>query len=207
MEAKKLESHVCLGMDGVYVELKVRANEDDFDYYVFPKHIVEKTIFCLEKANISYDDVPADSELFQRLPAVESKYSVEEYDESDCVALNSKIDIDDLYEIIAYIEKHPQEQISIVLYKNSELPEFQNLLNNQSKELYSPEMQALLIEYMKILLDMSVSDRLGKIVEYMERGSFAKLLKLYSTNVIEYILSNVTKRLETELREEMVADV
>ncbi len=194
-------------MDGVYVELKVRANEDDVDYYIFPKHIVENVICCLKKANIPYDVISADSEIFRRLHVVESKYSVEKYNESDCVALSSNVDIGELYEIISYIEQHPQEQISVVLYKNSELPEFQNLLNNQSKELYSPEMQALLIEYMKILLDMSISDRLGTIVEYMERGSFAKLLKLYSTNVIEYILSNVTKRLETELREEMVADV
>lgn len=206
MEVRKLDINSLLETDDVYVELKVRANEDDLDYYVFPRCVVDKAIGYLEKANIDCEAIPANSEIIRCLPIVESKYSVEEYDESDCIAVNSKVDIAELYEIIDYIEQHPQEKILVALYKNSELPEFQNLLNNQVKEMYSPEMQALLIEYMKILLDMSRSDRWRKIVEYMERGSFAKLLKLYSTSVIEYILSNVSKKLEAELRDEMLED-
>ncbi len=205
MEAIRIDSNVLRNSDE-YFEIKVRARENDYAYYVFPKPIVEKALYWLKNSDIYYDAVRTDSEVMEKLFVEDSKYSTDGYSESECIALESDVDINDLYELIEYIEQHPQAKFLVELYKNSELPEFQDLLNDQFKEQYSPEIQVLLIEYMKTMLDMKASDRMYKIIDYMEKASFAKLLKSYSVNVVEYILSNVTKRLAEELREEMAAD-
>ena len=44
------------------------------------------------------------------------------------------------------------------------------------------------------------------IIDYMEKASFAKLLKAYSSIVVEFILAGVSSRLEMELREEIADD-
>lgn len=204
MEVIVLDVARALGGEGTFVELKVRKNEFDYDYYVFPKHVVEKTIICLKRSDIYCDDVSADMEEIQNLPIEESKYSVEEYDEADCVAVHSDIDINELYEIIEYINMHPDYKISIVLYKNSELPEFMDLLSDKAKKECTIEIQAVLSSYMRLLLDMSVSDLARTIIDYGETASFGKLLNMYTEDAIEYICNHVTKRFETELREEML---
>ena len=189
-----------------FVELKVRSKEFNSDCYLFPRHVIEKTIGCLEKSDIYYYSVPANSEEINNLLIVESKYSVDKYDKKDYLAFHSSIDINEIYEIIGYIEKHPNERVTVVLYKNSELPEFAELLSDKAKNECSTDIQAVLTSYMKLLIDMSVSDLASAIMDYGETASFGKLLKMYSKNVVEYILSHVTKRFEVELREEMLKE-
>lgn len=206
MEVITIDTASFLGTNEKYVELKVRKKEFNYDYYVFPKHVIEKTISALKKSNIYCDDISGDSHNIQNVPLAESMYSVEAFDESDCVAVHSEVDIDEIYQIIDYIDQNPDKHISIVLFKNSELPEFKELLSDAGKNECSVDMQAILKSYMKLLLDMSVSELTGTIMEYSENASFGKLLNMYSEVVVDYILDHVTKRFETELRKEMLCD-
>lgn len=205
MEAKVLDIAGFGGPEN-FVELKVRSKEFNYDYYQFPRHVIEKTIDCLKRSDVYCDEVSADSEEIHNLPLVESKYSTDKYDEEECLAVNFSVDINEIYEVIDYIEKHPNERVTVVLYKNSELPEYADLLSYKAKNECSTDIQAVLNSYMKLLIDMSVSDLASAIMDYGETASFGKLLKMYSKNVIEYILSHVTKRFEMELREEMLKD-
>lgn len=203
MEVITIDTASFLGTNEEYVELKVRKKEFNYDYYMFPKHVIEKTISALEKSNIYCDDISGDSHNIQNVPLDESVYSVEAYDESDCVAVHSEVDIDEIYQIIDYINRNPDKHISIVLYKNSELPEFKELLSDTAINECSVEMQAILKSYMKLLFDMSVSELAGTIIDYCKNASFGKLLNMYSEAVVDYIFDHVTKRFETELRKEM----
>jgi len=189
-----------------YVELKVRPKEFNFHYYLFPKCVIEKTIYWLRNSDIDLDDIPVNEETMNNFSMVESKYSIEEYDEDDCVAVQTIVDINELYEIITYLEKNPDEKIDIVLYKNSELPEFKDLLSDKAKTECSIEIQAALSSYMKLLLDMSFSGLADTIIEYGETASFGKLLKMYNEYVVQFIFSHISNRFETELRKEMLED-
>lgn len=204
MEAIVFDTAGLIGTNETFVKLKVRSNEFYYDYYVFPKCVIEETIICLKRSDIYCDAVSADLEEIYNLPLAESKYSVEEYDEADRIAVYTNVDINELYEIIDYIKKHPDYKVTIVLYKNSELQEFKDLLSDRAKNECTIEMQTVLSSYIKMLLDMSVSDLARAIIDYRESASFGKLLNMYSVNVIDYICSHVTKRCEKELREEML---
>ena len=184
------------------VLIEVRGNREN-EHYLFPKKEIEKTIKTIKASKIYCDDIPADSKVCNILALHESKFSVEDYSESEVIALNSGIDIKELYEVIDYINSHPNEYIRIRIFLNSELPEFKEVLNKDIMNLLPKEQKSLLVKYMKTLLDLSDSDRLKKIVDYMEQASFGKLLLYYSNDIQNFILENVTKRMYTEIKGEM----
>lgn len=185
-----------------FVIIKVRENEEN-DFYLFPRKDIEKTIAIVKASKIFCDAFSADSNICTMLPLCESKISVESYDESEVIALNCGIAIEEIYHLIDYIENHENEVIRIQIFKNSELPEFEELLSKNANEKLSMEQKTLLKEYMKVLLDISDSDRLEKILDYWKQASFGKLLLNYSKEVQDFIFHHVTKRMENELKEEM----
>lgn len=202
MEVSKFDAS-RFGGNGIITELKVRASDGDYNYYLFPRHVLEKTLAVLKESKIYYDAIPADSNAFSYIIHAESRYGVLEYEESECLAVHFEVDINEIYEIIEYIDQFEAERITVIFFKNSELPEFQELLSARGRDEYSAEIQALMSSYARLLIDMHIAELGIVITDYMEHASFGKLLNVFSETVVEYICKNVTKRLEIQLREEM----
>lgn len=204
MEIRDAHEQINLFNGKKAVRIKLREAEDDaYCFYCYPKKVIENTLRVIEKSSIDLDYLSADDHRISALPLKESAYSVEEYDESEVYVVQCKIKPEELCELIEYVNSHPEEEIKLALYANSELPEFKQLLDPKVEQNMQPEIAEALKQYMKYLLDLSYSERYKKIMEYEEESSFGKLLRLYAGQVQEFILNNVTKRTEIELRKAM----
>lgn len=114
MEVIALDTRL-ITVEGKFVEIKVRSNEEDYKYYLFPTEVIEGTLNLLKENEIHVDDIPATSRILANLPLAESKYSVEELPESMCTALHSEVDINEIYELIDYASAHEDEIITVTL--------------------------------------------------------------------------------------------
>ena len=226
--------------------IRLRPDTDDFDYWIYPADVVEKTVTLLTKSRISFDLVTGNSEHFDMIPLASSSFDNDELERKDAVAIQCGIDSADLDEAVRYINDHDNvERIEVM--KRSELPEFDDLMKkseppeyddlmdpsldeqvrailklakfsdgsyltnivpgseklNDPESTLSPEIRAVLDEYMRNLLDMSDANRMRAMMKYDEKASFWKLLRLYSKEVQEFILEHATQRYAEELRKEM----
>ncbi|SCY82538.1 hypothetical protein SAMN02910292_03092 [Lachnospiraceae bacterium XBB2008] len=86
--------------------IKVRSNDDDLDYHLFPVKVIEKTLNLLRDSSIPFDAIRGDDEHISMVPLAESGYNVEDLDASQVVAIQSKVDIADLFMITKYVNTH-----------------------------------------------------------------------------------------------------
>ena len=182
--------------------VKVRKDEEDFHVYLFPEEVAEKTVELLKSSDIFCEDTPA--ELAVEHPMLssllaESRFDVSELEETECVAIECPVEINDLCDLIEYVNSHRDEKICVELFRISELPEYQVLLSEKTEKTYSPEIKEALKEFMRTLLDLSDGDRFRKIYSFNEKADFGKLLNLYSPNVQEFIGDHVSKRFRSEV--------
>ncbi|MBO4900016.1 MAG: hypothetical protein J5509_06970 [Lachnospiraceae bacterium] len=185
------------------VTLKLRPDDDNFDYRIYPAKTVEKTVALLTNSGIYFDLVPGDSEHFGMIPLVPSAFDNDELEQMDAVALMCQIDGADLDEAVRYINEHDDAD-RIIVMKRSELPEFMDLLDEEKVRGLSPEIREVLCIYMRNLLDMTDGDRMRSIIDFDEKNSFGRLLLCFSRAVQEFILNHVTNRFEQKLREDMM---
>ena len=80
------------------VALKLRPDDDNFDYRIYPAKTVEKTVALLTNSGIYFDLVPGDSEHFGMIPLVPSAFDNDELEQNDAVALQCLVDGEDLDE-------------------------------------------------------------------------------------------------------------
>lgn len=192
------------------IELKVREKED-FYYYCFPKEIVEKTLDILKesstKSSLYLDYLLADAPNCKNLMLVESKYSVEEYDESEVYAVNTNIKIEELYKVIEFINEYtsdnPNDVVMVSLLAMSELPEYKEILNKEAAEKLMPVIKDVLTQYIKMILDMNDGDRYRQLIVLYEKGSVSPLLKLCTNEVQSFILEHTSIRFSEEIKKEM----
>ncbi len=185
-----------------YEEIKVRPDDIDVDYWVFPASVIAKTIELLKKSDIDFEALPGDFDHVSILPLAASSYDSDELAPSDAILLRCSIEEEDLERAVEYINTH-ESALRITVLKNSELPEFEFLLDEKENEDLSSELKEVLCAHMRLLLDMTDGDRMRAIYDYDEKASFAKLLKRYSPAVREFILNNVTKRYSAEIQKAM----
>ena len=183
-------------------KLYVRKNEET-DYYLFPENEVKEVISFLEKNGLLCDVVPAASKDFRMLSLIPSKYEVGDLSVWDVVALYTDVQIDDLYELIEYLRREQSENVTLKFYKNSELQEFSVLLNEKAQKELSPEYQEVFCGYMKLLLDMEDSERMGQLCQYSNQDNIARMLGFYTETVQDFILSHVTRKMEKDIRHSM----
>ena len=185
-----------------FEEVRVRPDDSDYDYWIYPASVIGKTIDILKKSGITIDAQRADFEHTDMLPLKASSYCYEGLSRTDAIVLQSLTDAADLERAVEYINSHDGvERISIMKY--SELPEFAELLDESAVSGTDPEIRAVLDAYMRSLIDMTDGDRMGAILKYEEKADFAKLLLSYSEPVREFVLNRVSSRFETELRDRM----
>ncbi len=182
--------------------IKVRYNENDYTFYLFPLTAIEDVIRVMEEAQVYHKVIPCvNADVLSKLPVEESQISIEGYDESECVALHSSIDINELYEMMDFISKNPGMKLDIQAFKNTELPEYQDVLNEKARRELTVEQQAVFSGYMRALLDMNKSDLAGMILEFSERSGFDHLLRYYTDTVRGYIYDNISKRMAAMISE------
>ena len=159
----------------------------------------------LQKSEIYFEAVPANSEHLSVLPLRLSKYDIGEYDEIDVVALFTDIQIDELYDVMEYLHAHENQCGNLILKicKNSELPEFRTVLNEKAMYELAPEYQQVFGGYMKLLLDLNDSDRIKQLMEYSDQKEIAKMLLHYTDEVREFILDHVTTRMAGDITGEL----
>ena len=187
-------------IDGYYsVKVRNLYDKEEGIAYSFPDKVVKNTIDIIHKSGLHAVVAPlteADKYIFVDLrPGIE----INGYDESECVLMISDIYIDDLLELISFVNSHPEAKgIHVNFFSLSELPEFSILLNDKALNMteLSPEIRLALEEFMRILIDQNISDVQRKIRDLIvEKAEFLDLLKLYSPQVQRFICSNVSKRI------------
>ena len=184
------------------VEILVRKDDNGYTHSLIPVKFLEKTIELLKKNKINYDAVRADSRDIRYLRIQESRYSVEEYSESEVYAFLSSIKLDELYELIDYLDKlDDKTYVKLRFYKNSELPEYQKLLDEEACARVDDTIKTVLYEYMKLLIDMEVSEALANIINLIDTGKIGHLLRYYTKDVQELVISRSSLRTQAEIRE------
>lgn len=183
--------------------IKVRPNDGDYDYYLFPVSDVERVIELLKQSGIDHDVIRTDDRAFNMIPIGESGYDIEGLDRSQVVALYTAVDISDLLLLIDHINNN-EDSFKVVLYKNSELPEYAELLCREKTEALPAEVREALKEYMKYVLDMKAGDLASHVLDYSERASYGMLLNLYSKAVQDYVLDHVSARHAEEIRADII---
>ena len=208
MEVMEIQDELTLSILGTFsdsesntkfYEVKVRADDDDSYFYLYPEELIGKTVETLRTSGINCDVAEMRDIATGMVPLGEGRYTFDNVGAQSVVAMYSPVAYSEIFELIDFINSN-EGKISVKLYKKSELPEFAELLSEKTKSELPLEIQIVLCEYMKSLLDVIDGERLRKIMEYHEQAPFGKLLKLYSGNVQEFMLDHVTKRLEQEIR-------
>lgn len=212
--------------DGI-TELRLRPDDDDVDYWIYPEHVVEKTVELLTKSGIFFDLVTGDSEHFSMIPLASSAFDSDELKQEDAVAIQCCVDSADLDEAVRYVNEH-NDVDKITIMKRSELPEYSDTVVEpaQDKELKAllelsssgdgyfltecstdseelSDVKVVMDSFMKTLLDMTDGNRWRAMMAFEEKASFGKLLRLYSKSVQEFILDHTSKRHAEALRKEM----
>ena len=181
--------------------IKVHPNDDDLDYHLFPIKVIEKTLNLLRDSSIPFDAIRGDDEHISMVPLAESGYNVEDLDASQVVAIQSKVDIADLFMITKYVNTH-EGPFKVSLLKAADLPKFSDYLSPKAQESLPSEIQEALRRYMRMLINMTDGERVRCILDFSENASFGNLLCYYNDQVKEFILSHVSKRHAEELRKE-----
>lgn len=184
------------------IEIKVRP-EDDYTSALIPIEFAEPTLSILKNSDIYMEVVRCDSSDFIHCIVEEVKYDIEPYDESEVYAVMVLVERNELYDLIDFVNANRDKEILVRKYKNSELPEHQELLNEEAKKVLSEDEKNSLMSYLINILDMNDGNRCGAIIAYMEDKSFAELLLYCTESVREFILYRVTKRMEGVLRKEI----
>ncbi len=181
--------------------IRVRPNDDDYEYYLFPVKAIQKTLDLLRESSIPFDAIRGDDEHISKVLLAASGYNVEDLDASQVVALQSKVDIADLILLVEYVNTH-EGPFTISLIKVADLPKFSDYLSPKAKDSLPSEIQEALRRYMMMLVDMTDGERVRCIVDFSENASFWNLLYYYNDQVREFILSHVSKRHAEGLRKE-----
>ena len=207
MERRSMLNPTTFQDDGTWVELKVRELEFAFqNAFLFPTAMVRRTVETIEDSGLLCEAVPVDVYIRRGMEYKVSRFWKEGMSSEEGTVIYTAIDIDDLCDVVEYVEAHPEEQIKVTYHLVSELPEFSEVLNKEKTEQLPPEIRFALREYMYFLLN-DYRHFGGRAVNYIyseeDNSKFVKLLPYYTDAARQFLADHMSSRARTELERQM----